>query len=1293
MASSKKMNSEEKSGKKTAPQTKKIERSTETRSRSRASSAKRGTSTPNRQTVRVAVQPEPEWQEEPDFVQSEACILLSLAVALLLFLSNLHVCGVAGEVARNIQIGVFGSFGFILPIALAGGVIFYSANQDNPLVTRKIVAGVILGVIICCFLQLFMGSEPGAGEGISVYYEKAVKSGVGGGMLGGLICMVFKKILGGLGTFVLLFVCMIITLVCITEKSFLRLVQEQGELAWEDFGRRREVQAERRQQRVRGVDLGATDLVSSKVSRGLRVYDGEKPESEEQREAYLEEKRAKSAGISLMMNETSGRKRQPTGGRNRRMPAQQPMYHRGGTLMEDLIVGVPLGAPAPAPAKFDVGDDEEPTEAKTISFAERQAQKSTEKNQKAKEASSETGAKSANADDAEGIERSGRTDRRDRSDSKQEMQSEGKMADQREKRASNFGSNLKISEPTITRPDPADIFTGSISHPQGYRVYTAQDEIYSQSEPKPASIPTASASAFGASQAFSSTSSTQVPMGTAQMPSEPSESSSTVPSMSKMSSQKSISPSFSGSLRQSEVPFEEEEKKEDYGTAVSWSLHASGAEQKQAEPLSASARYEEGEIPPIGSVADDDSSDDVWVNVTSRTSRPQTFSPASKSLRDTLASKSGKANANRESSSESSQNPVREPSMYEMYETGQEKLEQSMQSQDRYFPDPAPAQQVVRIHSTTQAHPTMQAQQAVQAQQSMEPTPWARATEPEYLDRDVRMKPTENGGSFAVPSAERRVVTASGKVIETETEALHKKLESKRQEELRQARAGQDTSVATQIRKEEELPKKEYVFPPTTLLKKGAPSANSFSDEEYRKTAIKLQQTLRNFGVGVTVTNISCGPSVTRYELHPEQGVKVSKIVALADDIKLSLAAADIRIEAPIPGKSAVGIEVPNKENNTVYLRDLLESENFRSHPSRLAFAVGKDIGGQVVVTDIAKMPHLLIAGATGSGKSVCINTLIMSVIFKSKPEDVKLIMIDPKVVELSVYNGIPHLLIPVVTDPKKASGALNWAVAEMTDRYKKFAQYNVRDLKGYNAKIESVKDIDDPNKPKKLPQIIIIVDELADLMMVAPGEVEDAICRLAQLARAAGIHLVIATQRPSVNVITGLIKANIPSRIAFSVSSGVDSRTIIDMNGAEKLLGKGDMLFYPAGFPKPQRVQGAFVSDQEVQAVVDFLTEQGMTADYSAEVETQMNSAPTAGAGGARDARDEYFAEAGNFIIEKDRASIGMLQRVFKIGFNRAARIMDQLAEAGVVGEEEGTKPRKVLMTQQEFEELLRQS
>ena len=506
-----------------------------------------------------------------------------------------------------------------------------------------------------------------------------------------------------------------------------------------------------------------------------------------------------------------------------------------------------------------------------------------------------------------------------------------------------------------------------------------------------------------------------------------------------------------------------------------------------------------------------------------------------------------------------------------------------------------------------------------------------------------------------------------------------------------------EDQIHKDIAKAAKQPPAEYRIPPLSLLQKGK-AATGDSSRELKETAMRLQQTLNTFGVKVTITDISQGPSVTRYELQPEQGVKVSKIVGLADDIKLNLAATDIRIEAPIPGKAAIGIEVPNKENMTVALRDLLESKEFQEFNSNIAFAVGKDIAGKTVVADIAKMPHMLIAGATGSGKSVCINTLIMSILYKAHPDDVKLIMVDPKVVELSVYNGIPHLLIPVVTDPKKASAALHWGVSEMEDRYRKFADYNVRDLKGYNKKIETMPVPEGEERPKKMPQIVIIVDELADLMMVCPGEVEESICRLAQLARAAGIHLIIATQRPSVDVITGLIKANMPSRVAFSVSSGVDSRTILDMNGAEKLLGKGDMLFYPQGYSKPARVQGAFVSDKEVSDVVDYLKNQtlgNVYNSYAEDIEEKIKNIGSSGgssgsgSGGGND-RDEYFEEAARFIIDKDKASIGMLQRVLKIGFNRAARIMDQLCEYGVVGEEEGTKPRKVLMSMEQFEQLL---
>lgn len=485
-------------------------------------------------------------------------------------------------------------------------------------------------------------------------------------------------------------------------------------------------------------------------------------------------------------------------------------------------------------------------------------------------------------------------------------------------------------------------------------------------------------------------------------------------------------------------------------------------------------------------------------------------------------------------------------------------------------------------------------------------------------------------------------------------------------------------------------PPKPYVFPPISLLSKAGGDEEGISDEELHETARKLQDTLTAFGVNVKVTDVSCGPSVTRYELQPEQGVKVSKITALTDDIKLNLAAADIRIEAPIPGKAAVGIEVPNKKNLMVYFRDLIENKDFNEHQSKLAFAVGKDIGGQTMISDIAKMPHLLIAGATGSGKSVCINTLIMSILYKAKPSEVKLIMVDPKVVELSVYNGIPHLLLPVVTDPKKAAAALNWAVAEMNRRYKLFSDMKVREIKGFNKKVGK-------DSPEWMPQIVIIVDELADLMMVSSKEVEEAICRLAQLARAAGIHLVIATQRPSVNVITGLIKANVPSRIAFAVSSQVDSRTILDGAGAEKLLGKGDMLFFPSGYPKPVRVQGAFVSDNEVSDVVEFIKENNDPAHKAADITEQVNAAAQVesikeGNSSAEedDGYDEYFEEAGKLVIDKDKASIGMLQRVYRIGFNRAARIMDQLAEVGVVSEEDGTKPRKVLMSKDDFEAFI---
>lgn len=476
-----------------------------------------------------------------------------------------------------------------------------------------------------------------------------------------------------------------------------------------------------------------------------------------------------------------------------------------------------------------------------------------------------------------------------------------------------------------------------------------------------------------------------------------------------------------------------------------------------------------------------------------------------------------------------------------------------------------------------------------------------------------------------------------------------------------------------------------YEFPPITLLSQGKGSSDKNSEKMLLATAEKLRRTLYSFGVSAKVENVSVGPAITRYELAPAEGVRVSKIANLSDDIALSLEAETIRIEAPIPGKHTVGIEVPNKQKNMVPLRDIIECDDFINSKSKLAFALGKDVAGETVVTDIAKMPHTLIAGATGSGKSVCINTLITSIIYKAKPSEVKLLMIDPKVVELSIYNGIPHLLIPVVTDPKKAAGALAWAVQEMVKRYSLFAEKKVRDMKGYNELAEKEGN-------QKLPQIVIIIDELADLMMVAAKDVEDAICRLAQMARAAGMHLVIATQRPSVDVITGIIKANIPSRIAFAVSSQVDSRTILDGAGAEKLLGKGDMLFYPSGAPKPIRIQGAFISDGEVENVVKFLKKDGETQydeNIIETIESNGNPDKEAVADDDEDDTDPLLDEAIELVVETGQASTSFIQRRFKVGYARAGRIIDQMEQRGIISGYQGSKPREVLMSKERWEEL----
>ncbi len=484
-----------------------------------------------------------------------------------------------------------------------------------------------------------------------------------------------------------------------------------------------------------------------------------------------------------------------------------------------------------------------------------------------------------------------------------------------------------------------------------------------------------------------------------------------------------------------------------------------------------------------------------------------------------------------------------------------------------------------------------------------------------------------------------------------------------------------------------------YETPPIAILEQGESKQFRGGKKAITDNATRLQKTLFSFGVSAKVENVSVGPAITRYELKPAEGVRVNKIANLADDIALNLAAPSIRIEAPIPGKQAVGIEIPNTETEVVHLRDVIDSEEFVTSNSKISVGLGKDVSGQRVIADIAKMPHLLVAGSTGSGKSVCINTLITSIIYKAKPSEVKLVMVDPKIVELSVYNGIPHLLIPVVTDPRKAAGALAWAVQEMEDRYAKFASKGVRDLKGYNQELINEAGSSE-EAVGKLPQIVIIIDELADLMMVAAKDVEDAICRLAQKARAAGMHLVIATQRPSVDVITGLIKANVPSRIAFAVSSQVDSRTILDMAGAEKLLGKGDMLFYPTGVPKPIRVQGAYVSDKEVEKIVSFLKKDG-EATYNSEIMEKIEKANVSDKEKAMleteecDDTDPFLEDAIEAVIDMGQASASAIQRKFKVGYARAGRIIDQMEERGIISGYQGSKPREVLMTRERWEEL----
>lgn len=1140
-------------------------------------------------------------RQEPDtgFIRGEVILIASFALAVLLFLSNFHLCGVAGDYLRKVQLGIFGMTGFLAPVLLFVGTCFAMSNQGNPIAALKLTAAVAGVLTLCGLTEMIFGGGYKEGQTIAEAFIRSSQNGMGGGLIGGLLAQGLGSVVGVVGTYLILLVVFAICCVCVTEKSLVALVKKEGGKAYryarEDASRRRVIHEEKKEERrrlkeerrVRGVNLNSTRLGQD------QDWDGTEPEEGYGADGYGD-----------------------------------PEYDGDGygsqDYGEDGYDGGGYGEPGYGENGYDGDGYGEP------GYGE-------------------------NGYDGDGYEDAGY---------EAPQYEAGRRAYHEEESFETSGSSRKkqgdsvkkaVPETASRDMPPEDIFTGKISLPPDYTYPQEEDDSPFDAD----DVLTARTALQEAWQDMADAAMEEDGWDTAADQREGQRQS--VGSRGETDGIHLDMPR----TRRSREDYDRQ-RSEGYGQE-----YGAGA----VHP------YREG----YGGRTED-------LYRGSNGEEPERFYQGSNGDRpeDLYRRNSGEGpeyeRSCRETYGENQETPYDES--YESYggELGTGSEPDYGAGQESRYPDR-------NYQAAPESHYIDNDYQSFEG---------GEETGSPYYSGNRHMEEPPYGGQsteivddFEIPEETKRVVTANGKIIENDTEALKKKLESRRQESRDQKAKdpGDAAYVAAQIQ-EKQVIKKEYQFPPVTLLKRGSKPAGAFAEQEYKETAIKLQQTLKNFGVGVTVTNISCGPAVTRYELRPEQGVKVSKIVGLTDDIKLSLAAADIRIEAPIPGRSAVGIEVPNKENTTVYLREIFESEDFKKASSHLSFAVGKDIGGQVVVTDIAKMPHLLIAGATGSGKSVCINTLIMSILYKASPDDVKMIMVDPKVVELSAYNGIPHLLIPVVTDPKKASGALNWAVAEMMSRYDKFAQYNVRNLKGYNAKIDSIQDMEGEDKPQKMPQIIIIIDELADLMMVSPGEVEDAICRLAQLARAAGIHLVIATQRPSVNVITGLIKANVPSRIAFAVSSGVDSRTIIDMYGAEKLLGKGDMLFYPSGVPKPQRVQGAFVSDQEVAEVVEFLSSQGMETEYRPDIESRM-AAPAAAPGGDQpknNGRDEYFEQAGKFIIEKEKASIGMLQRMYKIGFNRAARIMDQLAEFGVVGEEEGTKPRKVLITMEEFEDLLAQ-
>ncbi len=1229
------------------------------------------------------------------FLGDELAIIITVAVSIFLFLSNMGLCGPVGETLRGLQLGLLGNFGYAFPITLCIVIAFLLINIDNPSSCFKMTAFLFILILLSSVVQLTAGGGV-QGWTISDLYEGTLKNGVGGGVLGGALAMLLYGIVGQAGALLLLFSMILICLVYITEKPLMRMLATSS------------IHAADRAREIAQEDLAI-------LSENARFFREERQRLKEERRAYRHRSRGVDYAASRLLPE-----------------AGEEIWNEDGASSQDSFPGYPGGDPDNAVPDYAF-QNPVPDGGTLPAFPY-----NTETDVRNREASAQVqGGNEAQSASGEEVDDSSFSSfdlmpqalspvcvaqAAQTKDERQSLSSftsqKGKGRKKKGKRRPE-GEDIPISQGS-DETDSSSVFSGRILG-EGSTLepgmewdgnglsgipdlsYSLEDEdgpVLPFYKPDPSRSGISSANgvprsnpddrnigdsiqgnpSFGKGKEaeldfvrINRNAPTRSRRGEYQndrteWPSPALTEDAAFPvGVSAYQESERPKPALTGGIRPAGTSISQEPERP--GPALTGEASAGDYSACSVEPAQDVSDWTDG-----------DSLMAPYAPETQGNEWPDKYNSRPDGMQQGMRGNEAFGNDEEDSGTEDSGQGIGLMSeglaSTESFETAQGAGMPFTGSADAWEEAPPSSAGGSPFQSSERPDPALINENEEEEDDFEAPDP-----------REVLLKAVDSSNGT------RTVTTASGKIITRDVEDLWKRAERKQPLER-----GEDVSSGAEAAEmpspeamEAAKPKKPYVFPPLSLLQRGGQQEEN-NREEIEQNAVILQQTLKSFGIGVTVTEVSVGPSVTRYELKPEQGVKVSKIVSLTNDIKMRLAAADIRIEAPIPGKSAVGIEVPNKNPQTVFLGDIFSSREFQEAKARIAFGVGKDISGKTIVTDIAKMPHLLIAGATGSGKSVSINTLIMSILYKYKPEDVRMIMVDPKVVELQIYNGIPHLLIPVVTEPKKAAGALNWAVAEMTDRYNKFAETGCRDLRGYNEKVEAVRK--DPNVPEdqkreKLPQIVIIIDELADLMMVSASEVEDAICRIAQLARACGMHLVIATQRPSVNVITGLIKANVPSRIAFAVSSGVDSRTIIDMNGAEKLLGKGDMLFFPQGIPKPVRVQGAFVSDEEVQAVVDFLKENS-EQNYNESITASLNGQAQGGASGKKgNDNDALFREAAEFIITSEKASIGNMQRKFRIGFNRAARIMDQLQEAGVVGPEEGTKPRKILISLDEFNEI----